>query len=267
VTDLRSCLIATTPHCGGQVLAAAVSAAGGLGDPREYFRPDRVPDRAAGWGVTPGGGGFVGRYLQACLSTATPATAPTGGPVFSALLQWPHCNWLVRAARTEAVGGDALDADVVAACLPDPRWVYLARPDTDRQALSWWRARHRRHAPAPLVPDLLEIRWLETIIVRRHEAWRHFFRRHGIHPLTLTLAEVLADAPTAVGRTAGHLGGGASAAGTSRRGDGPTGSPDDLDPRAGAPERTDRPEPWLATYRRARGGLPTRPGLVGPPPR
>jgi LPS sulfotransferase NodH len=202
-----SCVIATTPWSGSQLLARALRVTRLAGDPRDYFNPLEVVPRCQEWGLLGPGvyslprvaeADFVAHYLKA---VAKAATGRNG--VLSINLPWSHQRWLVRFARTARPDPPGTvprsDARVLEEWYPGTRYLYLTCADMAWQAARWYLG---RSAPAALggapepgrPPDFQEIRWIETLIARQEQAWECYFEVHGIDAHRIEY-EALAENP------------------------------------------------------------------------
>jgi LPS sulfotransferase NodH len=188
-----SCIIATTPWSGSQLLVRSLRATGLFGEPRDYFNPLEVVPRCREWGLLGLGvyslpsipeTDFVARYLSA----VTRAAMGRNG-VLAINLPWSHQRWLVRfarAGRPDPPGAvPRSDARVLEECYPGTRYLYLTSADMAWQAARWYLG---RPAPAALggapepgqPPDFQEVRWIEALIARQEQAWETYFEVHGI---------------------------------------------------------------------------------------
>jgi trehalose 2-sulfotransferase len=250
-----SCLIATTPWSGSQLLCQALQATGLAGNPREYFDPLEVVRRSVAWGLLRAGRDhlprqpeteFAGRYLNA---VAKAGTGPSG--VFSASLPWSHQRWLARFARAAApdVPGTPTrsDAEVLAQWYPQTRYLYLASADVARQAGRWYLGRHAEQAapserPGPGQPlDFQEIRWIEALISRQQRAWEVYFQVNGVDPYRIEYEDFLAHPEETVGGFLEWLG--------------VPGTPARVWPGEAHRERLAKPVGWLSDYSAARNRL------------
>jgi LPS sulfotransferase NodH len=212
-----SCLIATTPWCGSDMLCRALQASGKVGNPSDYFDPLGVVTRSVKWQLLGPGQDhlprqpereFAARYLAA----VTKAAMGRNG-VLSVSLPWSHQRWLARFARAAApdVPGDPTrsDADIIEEWYPRTRYLYLTSADTARQAGRWYLGRGvgpvapGRAAPSgPAEPngeahpgqpaDLQKVRWIETLIFRQEHAWETYLRVHEIDALRITCEDFAA---------------------------------------------------------------------------
>lgn len=202
-----SCVIATTPWSGSQILVQALRATRLAGDPRDYFNPLEVVPRCREWGLLGLGlfslprvpeADFAARYLAAVRKAAMGRNG-----VLGLNLPWSHQRWLVRFARAALPDPPAAvprsDATVLEDWFPGARYLYLTCDDVARQAARWYLG---RPAPAALggaqrpghPPDFQEVRWIEALISRQEQAWECYFGVHGIDAYRVEY-ETLADHP------------------------------------------------------------------------
>jgi LPS sulfotransferase NodH len=215
-------------------------------------------------------------YLADLLSCET---TPAG--VFSTKLHWLQVNQLVDALRGLYPAEARRPApELIAAALPNPRYLYLSRREKARQALSmfnamrsgqWWQPA-TKGGPRPVVaPDHLAIRWFEDHLTAEDAEWRRYFEVFGIDALEVVYEDLVADPSTVIQ--------------TVLDGFGVTGSLPTAPPRVtrqadGHTERTlteyavlravlpARPRGWRWSFARQAFGLPDpveQPDLAGPP--
>jgi len=241
-----SCFFATTPWAGGLFLSEALRATRRVGDPREYFHPIELLQRANRWGVLTTKAEFGRRYLT---EVGRVARGPEG--VLSINLPWSHQRWLTRIARA-ALPEDPdrpplRDAEVLETWYPNARYLYLTRLDKTRQAAAWYRRRPFGGAlvggrpGSPHQPDFQEIRWIETLIGRQERAWEAYFKVHGIQPHRISYEALVEETEETVAGVLNWLG---------------------LSPMPGRiwlsrvrQERVARPADWLAAYQEQRAQL------------
>jgi UDP:flavonoid glycosyltransferase YjiC (YdhE family)/LPS sulfotransferase NodH len=172
--------------------------------PTAWFDPMRVPRLSHALSVPLGAPDWAARYLSDAVSRAT-----TNGTC-AVSLNWAHLRWLLEMERVAAGGrqsdeGDGLrDVERLANRFPGARYVFVSSHDTARQALRRWAPRTAAlgeeeetsgagEGPGDAVlPDLQEVRWLETIIERQNRAWEVFFAIHGILPDRVTYEDLKA---------------------------------------------------------------------------
>jgi LPS sulfotransferase NodH len=253
-----SYLVCATPRSGSTMLCETLAQTGVAGNPLEFFEavpetgvPRRPQDYLAGCDDPQALGlvecapphdppwysdlrGIAG-YAEHLDNVRRWGTTPNG--VFGAKIMWAH---LVDLGRQ--LGADDLHQHVDA-LFDRPRFVWVRRMDTVRQAVSLWRAMQTQSWRAENEPGAGEpqysyaaLRHLVELLVSHDAAWERFFARSG-RVLTLTYEDIAADPRTALRRTLEHVGVGAA--------DG------DLDAlprtRRQADERSDA---WAAAYAR-----------------
>ena len=209
----RSYLVCATQRSGSTLLCAMLSDTGVAGRPEEYFeamrdtgvpphpgdfldglartglgirddpRPPQAPDYSSLVGL--------GDYRQHLERTLRRGTTPNG--VFGAKLMFNQLDELHALAGQLPEFADLPVQAQLDRLLGGPRYVWVSRADTVRQAVSMWKAMQTRRwraggdggaEPAP------QYRY-EAIdhLVRRFasdaEGWRHYFAGQGIVPLTV----------------------------------------------------------------------------------
>lgn len=200
---MRTYVLATTPRAGAEILAPALTALQVAGRPQEYFVPcyEGVLGR---WGVIRNWFSYD-RFVEA---VRLREAGPHG--VFGVTLHWHQFAWLVRAlharrcapdGRETAYGADA--AELVDRALAGPRYVWLRREDTARQALDHYElistgtvmpaaATERPRAVRAVSPaDLAHVASLERLLVEQDRRWAAFFGDAGIEPLELRFEDLL----------------------------------------------------------------------------
>jgi trehalose 2-sulfotransferase len=238
----RSYLVCATPRSGSTLLCEALKATGVAGRPEEYFeavpatgarrRPQDylaglddpealalvcgdVPDEQPAYSSLRG----VKRYADHLARVREWGTTANG--VFGAKIMWRQVADLATFAA-EGAGGNRIRgrpyADLLATLFDDPRYVWVRRRDTVRQAVSLWRAMQtqfwraneeppvsRPGAPEPRY-SFAALHHLARMLRDDDAAWERFFtaRRHPV--LVLTYEELAADLLGMVRRTLGHLG-------------------------------------------------------------
>jgi LPS sulfotransferase NodH len=211
-----SCLIATTPWSGSQLLCQALRATRLVGDPRDYFNPFEVVTYSVEWRLLRPGHNHLPRYpeqefARRYLAAVTKAAMGRGG-VLSVNLPWSHQRWLARFARAAApdVPGTPTrsDAAVVEQWFPRTRYLYLTSGEKVRQAGRWYRGQRRGPAAAAGAPhpDFQEIRWIETLISRQEKAWVSYFQVHHIDAYRIEYEDFLTHPEETVGGILSWLG-------------------------------------------------------------
>jgi LPS sulfotransferase NodH len=222
-----SYLVCATPRSGSTLLCESLRKTGVAGNPLEFFEalPEtgvpRCPlDYLAGLDDPEALGLVAGAppsaappysdlrgcadYAEHLARVRASGTTPNG--VFGAKIMWAH---LVDLGRQ--LGSDDLAA-LVDEQFGRPRFVWVRRRDTVRQAVSLWRAMQTQSWRAENEPAAGEprysyaaLRHLVELLTAHDHAWERFLgdRRHV---LTLTYEEIASDIGHAVARTFAHIG-------------------------------------------------------------
>ena len=235
----RSYLVCATPRSGSTLLCEALKATGVAGCPEEYFeavpatgtrrRPrdylaglddpealalvgGDVPDEQPAYSSLRG----VERYADHLARVREWGTTPNG--VFGAKIMWTQLGDLATFAGEDPGCRGRPYADLLATLFDDPRYVWVRRRDTVRQAVSLWRAMQtqfwraneeppvsRPGAPEPRY-SFAALHHLARMLRDDDAGWERFFaeRRHPV--LVLTYEELAADLLGMVRRTLDHLG-------------------------------------------------------------
>ena len=228
MTDLsRSYLVCATQRSGSTLLCELLKNTGVAGRPEEYFEarhdtgvPPHPRDFLEGlahtrvgirndarWPEAPAYSSLAGLpdYRAHLERTFALGTTPNG--VFGAKLMFNQLDEL-RALAGELPEFAGVELEVLLDRLfRAPRYIWISRRDTVRQAVSMWKALQTRRwraadgdggdGPTPPAPryrfDAIDH------LVRRFEAdergWRRFFTAHGIEPLTIAYEDDLTSDP------------------------------------------------------------------------
>lgn len=222
-----SYLVCATPRSGSTLLCETLATTGVAGNPLEFFealpetgmprRPldylaglddpealaliERAPPREA----PPYSDlrGYAG-YEEHLAAVRRAGTTPNG--VFGAKIMWAHLQDLGR-----QLGGDDLSA-LVDSVFDRPRFVWVRRRDTVRQAVSLWRAMQTQSWRAENEPAAGEPRYsyaalhhLVGLLTGHDSAWERFLAAKR-HVLTLTYEDIASDLAGALERTLAHIG-------------------------------------------------------------
>jgi trehalose 2-sulfotransferase len=221
-------LVCATPRSGSTLLCEALRETGVAGNPLEFFEavPETgVPRRPLDYLV-----GLEDSQALALVRGAPPHTAPpysdvrdveryeqhlervrawgtTANGVFGAKIMWAH---LVDLGRR--LGAADLHS-LVDALFAAPRFVWVRRADTVRQAVALWRAMQTQswrveNETATGEPrySYAALRHLVVLLDAHDAAWERFLAPVGPRVLTLTYEEVAASPGDAVARTLAHIG-------------------------------------------------------------
>jgi LPS sulfotransferase NodH len=170
-------LVCGTPRAGSGLLCEALRNTGMAGQPDDFFEPETARTLAERWGER-----APDRYLERALEEGS-----TPNAVFGARLSLSG----LRTLR------DQLDA------LPRARYVWIARRDRLRQAISWERAEQSgtwarlAGERAPAVPrpsfDARAIARRLSEIETQEAAWRAWFEEAGATPIRVAYEDLAAD--------------------------------------------------------------------------
>jgi trehalose 2-sulfotransferase len=179
------CVIATSPRCGSNVLAALCRTTWSLGHCHEWFNFNPP------WTDDFDQNRTVQQRCWLAVKKGTTSNGVTGMKMF-----------LSQLANVEK------EIDFLA-WFPTCHWIWLRRRDLLRQSISlliakqggaWTSWQQRRN---PLIYDPLEIRMNMEIIVAEDTGWFDYFSAHGISPLVLwyeDIADQLSSAPQLIAR-------------------------------------------------------------------
>jgi LPS sulfotransferase NodH len=228
MTPPASYLVCATPRSGSTLLCEALRDTGVAGNPLEFFEavpetgvPRRPRDYLQGLDDTEALAlvadapphepppysdlRAIGRYAEHLEYVRRTGTTPNG--VFGAKIMWAHLQDLAR-----TLGSADLHA-VVDDVFGGPRFVWVRRSDTVRQAVSLWRAIQTQswraeNATATGEPrySFAALRHLVEQLDAHDVAWGRFFAGAWAPVLELTYEDVDADLGGAVRRTLEHIG-------------------------------------------------------------
>ncbi len=231
-------IIASTPRSGSTLLARTLGETGVAGRPAEYLNGELAAQLGARTGAT-----NLVELLQAVMRLRT---SPNG--VFGLKLHWIQLEGVLLAAGL----------DPARALRPSPRWIWMRRRDTLRQAISMVRARQTGawHSTVPATAEPAyrgaAIARALTSLVAKDAAWQAYFEERGVEPCVVWYRDLVADRGAALRRVLDTLG---------IQADVP------LPPPGLQRQADDLTEEWVARYRkeaRARGeSLPSTYG-AGP---
>jgi LPS sulfotransferase NodH len=126
----------------------------------------------------------------------------TPNGVFGSKMMWNYLEESVVRLRALLPDGAALDdSEVLAARLPDVRYVWLRRRDVVRQAVSWWRAGATGQyalgagdEPKQAPPyDHAAVRSLVRYATICDRSWARWFDERTITPLEVTYEDMVDD--------------------------------------------------------------------------
>jgi len=228
VAASTSFLICSTPRSGTTLLCEALRDTGLAGRPEEYFQQlvetglprtpqdyfadaddpqliDLVSEHAAPFQldplVDPSRFSAWPDYFEWVLRRGT---TPNG--VFGSKVMWSYVGGLVNRLSTELprCAGAAGSRELLECALPGLRYVFVTREDKVGQAVSLWRALQTwrwRGGDGASAYERRSLRYsfeavdhLVRLLAEEEAAWREWFDRHRIQPLTVVYEE-LAVAP------------------------------------------------------------------------
>jgi LPS sulfotransferase NodH len=222
-----SYLVCATPRSGSTLLCEALRKTGVAGNPLEFFEalpqtgvPRRPIDYLAGLDDADALALIEGAPppeappysdLRGCADYAehlekVRAAGTTANGVFGAKIMWAHLVDLGRHLGSGDLGALVDDR------FDRPRFVWVRRQDTVRQAVSLWRAMQTQSWRAENEPATGEPRYsyaalhhLVELLAAHDRAWERFLSGRD-HVLTLTYEEISSDIGDAVARTLTHIG-------------------------------------------------------------
>jgi trehalose 2-sulfotransferase len=189
----KSYIVAASPRTGSTLLCQGLVDTNIAGHPTECFSPHLKDVWQERWGLS-SHANFT-EYFDCAIRFGT-----TANNVYGLKIHWMHIN---RFAQTASFVGDS--EEVLQALFPGSLFINIVRRDRRAQAISFFRANTTKqwHArtnwinyksetfPEPSF-DADAIRKLEMRLARQQLAWEQYFRKRGLHPLTIEY-EVLAD--------------------------------------------------------------------------
>jgi LPS sulfotransferase NodH len=273
----RSYLVCATPRSGSTLLCEALKATGIAGRPEEYF--EAVPETGVrrhprdylrglddpqalalvtgdGLDEQPEYSSLRGVRCYADHLARVRVWGTTANGVFGAKIMWSQVGDLATLAAENPACRGRPYRELLRLLFDAPRFVWVRREDTVRQAVSLWRAMQTQFWRAEVEPPVARpggpepqysypaLRHLVGMLHDDDAAWERFFAAPDGPPLRLTYEQLAADLEGMVRRTLRYLG---------------------LRPPAGplaAPERMHRQsdglsEAWVAAYARDAAGQPS----------
>jgi len=188
-----SYIIASVQRSGTHLLCTLLRCTGVAGLPAEHFlaKPGETWERR--W-KSPSRIAYVERVLR---------DNTTSNGVFGTVLMWSYFDRTLQMLREIAEYQNLESADLLAAVLHKPKYIWLRRRNRVEQAVSWeiacqtgiW-ARQRGEKPRPrrvLKFDFKVIDEWCSRIAEHDAAWANYFRENEIEPLTLFYEDVVAN--------------------------------------------------------------------------
>lgn len=188
-----SYVIASVQRSGTHLLCSILRSTGIAGSPEEYFlsKPGETWEKR--WG-TPSREAYVQQVLRQ-------NTAANG--VFGAVVMWSYFEQMLQMLQEIPAYNNLHGAQLVAAALSAPKYIWMRRRDHVEQAVSWdiacqtgiW-AQTREEKLQPRAMPKFDFKvideWCNRIAA--HEAgWETYFRENQIEPLILFYEDVVAS--------------------------------------------------------------------------
>lgn len=199
-------LVCTTPRSGSTYLCHLLGRTGALGmqpyDERRFEYCKRFVQQG---GPSARDGRLVTVFEDAFVESAT----PNGVAGFKVM--WEHLDRVIAALAHSGAGSRA---ELERRLASETRFIRLRRRDELSQAVSWnralqsdgWHYLAEQKFEGRYVYDFPGIALGIRRVRRAERAWRRFFERAGVEPLTLYYEDYLEDVPGAVQRIAAYLG-------------------------------------------------------------
>ncbi len=206
-------MVCCDTRTGSTLLCEALKETGVAGIPIEYFNsnPAREQHRRAYLGIE-----SDGEYLEKIIAGST---TPNG--VFGTKIHPRQFSVLLQKIEMEGGVRVGFDGAVLAARFPNLHYIWLARENKIRQAISLYRAKENKtwwkfaEMPAYVkqieIPtkdpefDFISIEKNLRLIRYGERFWKRYFQRNGITPLFLTYEELSNDLTGVVRRVLGYL--------------------------------------------------------------
>jgi LPS sulfotransferase NodH len=196
----NSYVIASVQRSGTHLLCSILRSTGAAGSPEEYFlsKPGETWEKR--WG-TPSREAYVQQILRQ--NTAT-------NGVFGAVVMWSYFETMLQMLQEIPAYRNLNGAQLLAAVLNTPKYIWMRRRNHVEQAVSWeiacqtgiWAQSGKEKLQPRTVPkfDFKVIdEWCKRIAA--HEAgWENYFRQNGIEPLVLFYEDLVVSHRTAAER-------------------------------------------------------------------
>jgi LPS sulfotransferase NodH len=178
-----SCVICSLPRSGSNLLAYALEDTGLAGRAREYFGARNETGYAEEWGLPR-------RYSLRSFLQKLAADSITPNGVLAVKIHLFDLLDVFERAREE-LGETLSERELLEACFPNPRCIFIRRADRVRQAISWLRAADSgqwlrlRGEPASDRMARLDINldevdeWIQ-VFSEQETKWREFFARNNL---------------------------------------------------------------------------------------
>ncbi|MCP5099653.1 MAG: hypothetical protein GY943_29215 [Chloroflexi bacterium] len=182
---VKTYMICATPRSGSTLLCEALRNTGLAGNPDEYFGPMHVSRWSQMWQTR-----SETDYLEKMITTGQGDNGVLGMKVMR--LYWQNFTKFLTKAINAPVDSNA---ELLNACFPGLRYIWITRRDKVRQAVSWLKFTQgvawywedetaQKLAGLEFRPDEISQFIMQTAV---HEtAWQLFFQEMGIRPYIVT---------------------------------------------------------------------------------
>lgn len=204
-----SCVICSIPRSGSNLLSYALEDTGLAGRPREYFGARNETGYAEEWGLPR-------RYSLRSYLKKLAANSTTPNGVWGAHIHLFDFLDVIERAREE-FGKTLSERELLEACFPNPRYIYIRRADRVRQAISWMRAGNSgqwlRLRDEPVSDRMARVdinlddvdRWIQ-VFSEQESKWQEFFARNNLTAHEVVYEDLVSDYQATVVGTLDYLG-------------------------------------------------------------
>ena len=204
-----SCVICSIPRSGSNLLSYALEDTGLAGRPREYFGTRNETGYAEEWGLPR-------RYSLRSYLKKLAANSATPNGVWGAHIHLFDFLDVIERAREE-FGKTLSERELLEACFPNPRCIYIRRADRVRQAISWMRAGNSgqwlrlRGEPVSDRMARLDInlddvdKWIQ-VFSEQESKWQEFFARNNLTAHEILYEDLVSDYQATVLGALAYLG-------------------------------------------------------------
>jgi trehalose 2-sulfotransferase len=178
-----TCVICSLPRSGSTLLSFGLGETGYAGRPREYLGPRTEGAYAEKWSLPK-------RYTLRSFLTRMAAESMTSNGVSALKIHLYDLMQVLQRAREE-FDQTLSERDLLEACFPNPRCIFIRRADKVRQAISFlraldsmqWRRLHTEPVSermAVLNVDVQKIGPIVQTFSEQEAEWRSFFQRNDL---------------------------------------------------------------------------------------
>jgi trehalose 2-sulfotransferase len=201
-----SYVIASVQRSGTHLLCSILRSIGIAGSPGEYFLSKPGETWEERWGAP-----SRDDYVQHVLRQNT-----AGNGVFGTVVMWSYFERMLQMLQEIPPYGNLNGAQLLAAVLCEPKYIWMRRGNHVAQAVSWaiacqtglWTQKAEEKLQPRAIPkfDFKVIdEWCKRIAAH-DEGWANYFRENKIEPLVLFYEDVVASHRTAAERVLEFLG-------------------------------------------------------------